>query len=134
MVVEKVPLSRRGPRPKILLVDDEEFFLDLVREILEEAGYEVTALANSALALNLFSVTPSEFDLVVVDEKMPGLTGTDLCEQMLEIRPDIRVILHTDYLNPASAKRARAAGVKAVVGKSYRMSPLITRIRRLLES
>jgi CheY-like chemotaxis protein len=134
MVVEKVPLSRRGPRPKILLVDDEEFFLDLVREILEEAGYEVTALANSALALNLFSVTPSEFDLVVVDEKMPELTGTDLCEQMLEIRPDIRVILHTDYLNPASAKRARAAGVKAVVGKSYRMSPLITRIRRLLES
>jgi DNA-binding NtrC family response regulator len=118
----------------ILVVDDEEFLLDLIREILEEVGYKVTALASSVAAFHLFSAAPSKFDLVVADEKMPGLSGTDLSEQILEIRPDVPVILHTDYLDPGSAKRARAIGVGAIVGKSSNMAQLITYIRRLLES
>ena len=118
----------------ILVVDDEEFLLDLVREILEEVGYKVTALASSVAAFHLFSAAPSKFDLVVADEKMPGLSGIDLSEQILRIRPDVPVILHTDYSDQESMKRARAIGVKAIVGKSSNMAQLITYIRRLLKS
>jgi DNA-binding NtrC family response regulator len=118
----------------ILVVDDEEFLLDLVREILEEVGYQVTALASSVTAFHLFSAAPSNFDLVIADEKMPGLSGTDLSEQILEIRPDVPVILHTDYPDAASVRRARAIGVKAIVSKSSNMNQLIAYIRRLLES
>jgi len=117
----------------ILVVDDEEFLLALVREILEEVGYKVTALASSVAAFHLFSAAPSKFDLVVADEKMPGLSGIDLSEQILEIRPDVPVILHTDYPEEASVRKARAIGVRAIIGKSSNMSQLITYIRRLLE-
>jgi CheY-like chemotaxis protein len=118
---------------KILLVDDEEFLLDLVREILEEAGYEVTAQTSSVAALDRFSVAPSEFDLVIADGKMPELSGMDLSERILEIRSDIPIILYTDYPDAASVKRALSTGVRAIVGKSISMSQLITHVRRLLE-
>ena len=71
---------------------------------MEEVGYQVTALASSVAAFHLFSSAPSKFDLVIADEKMPGLSGTELSEQILEIRPDVPVILHTDYPDPASEK------------------------------
>jgi DNA-binding NtrC family response regulator len=125
-----------GPsaRPaRILLVDDERFLLDLLQEILEEAGYEVTASASGLAAFRTFSATPLEFDLVIADEKMPGLSGSNLLKQILEIRPDLPVILHTDYPDATSIKKARAIGVKAVLGKSFNMNQLITNIRNLLE-
>jgi DNA-binding NarL/FixJ family response regulator len=65
---------------------------------------------------------------------MSGLSGTDLSEQILDIRPDVLVTLHTDYPDQESVKRARAIGVKAIVGKSSNMAQLITYIRRLLKS
>ena len=64
---------------------------------------------------------------------MPGLSGTDLSEQILEIRPDVPVIFHTDYPDQACHK-ARAIGVRAIIGKSSNMSQLITYIRRLVQS
>lgn len=118
----------------ILVVDDEKFLLDLVREILEEAGYRVTALASSVSAFHLFSAAPSKFDLVIADERMPELSGTALSEQILEIRPDIPIILHTDYPDPVSRTKARAIGVRAIVGKSGGMNDLVTHVRRLLQS
>ena len=119
---------------RILLVDDEEFLLDLVREILEEAGYNVTALTNSTVAFQTFSQAPSSFDLVISDERMPNLSGTGLSEQILGIRPDVPVILFTDYLDAKSAKRAHAIGVRAIIGKSLNMRELIAYVRRFLNT
>jgi two-component system, cell cycle sensor histidine kinase and response regulator CckA len=117
---------------RILLVDDEKFLLELIREILEEGGYTVTALTDSVAAFHRFAASPLEFDLVISDEKMPGLSGTDLSRQILEIRPNLPVILYTDYPDAAAVKRARAMGVRAIVGKSSNMNLLITHIRHLL--
>ena len=121
-------------RYRILVVDDEEFLLELVQEILEEAGYEVTAQTSSAAAFRLFSASPSKFDLVITDGKMPEMSGTDLTERILDIRPDIPFILYTDYPDAASVKKALSIGAGAIVGKSISMSQLITHVRRLLES
>ena len=126
------PSTLNTDHQSILLVDDEVFLLDLVREILEEVGYDVTALANGAAAFQAFSAAPSKFDLVIADERMPGLSGTDLSERILQIRSDVPIILHTDYPTSTSVKRAEAIGVSAIVSKSYSMSQLITHIRRLL--
>jgi len=119
---------------RILVVDDEEMLLELIREVLEEVGYEVTALANSEAAFYRFAASPLEFDLVVADEKMPGLSGTDLSEKILSMRPGIPVILYTDYPDAASVKRARTGGVRAIIGKSYDMKQLIVQIRRIFEN
>jgi CheY-like chemotaxis protein len=133
MTQTKTPPGQSTCHSRILLVDDEEFLVDLVREILEEAGYEVTAQTSSVAAFHLFSAAPSKFDLVIADGKMPELSGTELSERILEIRPDIPFILYTDYPDAASVKRALSIGVGAIVGKSISMSELITQVRRLLE-
>lgn len=85
MTLAKISSSLNASHARILLVDDEKYLLDLVREILEEAGYEVTAQTSSVTAFHLFSAAPSTFDLVIADERMPELAGTDLSEQILEI-------------------------------------------------
>ena len=117
---------------RILLVDDDEFLLDVIREILEEAGYEVAALARSIEALRIFSEAPSDFDLVLTDEKMAELSGSDLSEQILKLRPDIPIVLHTDYPDAPSTKRARDIGVRAILAKSLNANQLITVMRSLL--
>lgn len=118
--------------PSILLVDDDEFLLDIIREIIEEAGCKVTALASSIEAFRVFAAAPSEFDLVITDEKMAELSGSDLSEQMLRLRPDIPIILHTDYPDAASTERVRAIGVRATLAKSLNAHQLITLMRGLL--
>jgi len=131
MTLAKISSSLNASHARILLVDDEKYLLDLVREILEEAGYEVTAQTSSVTAFHLFSAAPSTFDLVIADERMPELAGTDLSEQILKIRPDIPIILYTDY--PNAVKRAQTIGVRSIVSKSISMNQLITDVRRLLE-
>jgi len=116
------------------VIDDEEILLDLVSEVLEDHGYFVTALTSAPDALDVFLGRPSAFDLVVTDEKMPELSGTDLTQEILAIRPDIPVILYTDYPEVSSAKRAKAVGVRAILQKSSRTDELVLCVRRVLES
>ncbi len=124
----------RKDRASILVIDDEEILLDLISEVLEEHGYSVTALTSGADALSVFLGRPTEFDLIVADEKMPQLSGTDLAQEILRIRPDIPVILYTDYPEISSEKKARAIGVRAILRKSSRTEELALYIRRVLES
>ena len=118
----------------ILVIDDEEILLDLVSEVLEDHGYTVTALTSAPNARDVFLGRPSDFDVVVADEKMPHLSGTDLAQEILAIRPDIPVILYTDYPELSSAKRARAIGVRTILRKSSRTEELALCIKRILES
>jgi CheY-like chemotaxis protein len=124
----------RREQTRILLIDDEEVLLDLVSEVLRDHGYSVTALTNGPDALDTFLGGPREFDLVVADEKMPHLSGTDLAEEILGVRPDIPFILYTDYPEISSAKNARAIGVRTVLQKSSKTEELVAYIRRLLDS
>ncbi len=121
-------------RARILVIDDEEILLDLVSEVLEDHGFSVTALTSAPDARDVFLAGPSAFDLVVADEKMPELSGTDLAHEILAIRPDIPVILYTDYPEVSSAKRAKAIGVRTILPKSSRTEELVLCIKRVLES
>lgn len=121
-------------RAHILVVDDEEILLDLVSEVLEDHGFGVTALTSAPEARDVFLDMPSAFDLVVADELMPELSGTDLAQEILAIRPDIPIILYTDYPEVSTAKRAKSIGVSAILQKSARTEELAACIRRVLES
>jgi len=118
----------------ILVIDDEEVLLDLVSEVLEEHGYTVTALTSAPDARDIFLGRPSAFDLVVTDEKMPELSGTDLAQEILAVRPDIPVILYTDYPEVSSEKRAKAIGIRTILRKSSRTEELARCVKRVLES
>lgn len=83
----------------ILLVDDDPEVLDVQAQMLGRMGYRVTAFQNSQEAFARFRDDPCRFDLVVTDEIMPGLRGTEMAALIRGIRPDLPVMIVTAGLD-----------------------------------
>ena len=125
------PIPRGNER--ILLVDDEEFNIKTVQNMLQHLGYKVTALMDSQDALRLFSENPSQFDLVITDQTMPFLTGEDLGKEVMRIRPDIPVILCTGYSDLISSEKAMALGFRGYIMKPFTVREGAELVRRVLD-
>jgi signal transduction histidine kinase/CheY-like chemotaxis protein len=116
--------ARFGSSRTILVVDDDRLMLSLAEELLAELGYEPVGYDNPHQALAAFETGPQRFDAVLVDERMPGMSGTELAARMTARRPDIAVIAVTGYAGQDLEERARAAGVARVITKPYTASTL----------
>ena len=80
-------------RKRILLVEDELPLLQLVEKYLSRLGFDVETFSRSSAALSAFEAAPSNYDLVVADLGMPDMPGDTLLTQMLDKRPDLRVVI-----------------------------------------
>jgi len=125
---------QEAPRGKgrILFVDDEEVIAQMSTEILERLGYTVTMRSNSIEALAAFQNDPTRFDLVITDQTMPGMTGTDLARRLLQIRPELPVILCTGFSNLVDEGSAKAMGIKGFALKPLTKSSIGQLIRKVL--
>ena len=90
----------------ILLVDDELPLLLVGKKTLKYLGYQVTTMQNSLEALETFKDTPTRFDLVLTDLTMPRMTGLQLAEEILKIRPDIPIILNSGNNEPGRSGKS----------------------------
>ena len=118
---------------RVLLVDDEEDLVDTVREILKRLGYQVTAETSSIEALKRFRNQPDEFDLVITDQTMPKMTGADLAEKLIRIRPDIPIILCTGFSELISKEKAERMGVRGFVMKPVVTKEMAGTVRKVLD-
>ncbi len=109
--VDQVSQLARRPKTRILFVDDEFAVTRLASKILPKYGITVVTENDSHKALGLFRQHAMDFDLLVTDQTMPGLTGVNLAKEVLQIRPDLPVILCTGYSEAVSPEQARIAGV-----------------------
>jgi CheY-like chemotaxis protein len=99
----------------ILFVDDETMIVDIGREMLNRLGYNVTTRTSSIEALELFRMKPMEFDLVITDQTMPQMTGTDLAKEILHIRPSIQgQILQGRFSGSGPTSRSSCALASAI--------------------
>ena len=78
---------------RILLVEDEVSLIQLLEKYLSRLGYEVDAHSVSVDALRRFEEAPQNWDLVIADLGMPDIPGDTLLTRMLEIRPDLRILI-----------------------------------------
>ncbi len=117
----------------ILFIDDEELLVNMNKVMLEKLGYRVTASTNSKEALQIFQEQHDQFDLIITDQTMPGLTGAELAHRVIQIRPDIPIILCTGYSSVISEEQAIKMGIKAFAYKPIRMSDLANLIRKVLD-
>ncbi|MGA2227945.1 MAG: PAS domain S-box protein, partial [Syntrophobacteraceae bacterium] len=108
MQVEGLP--QRGSE-RILLVDDESTLMEMATSILERLGYKVTGQTDSVNALEVFRLSPDEFDLVITDYTMPKLTGLDLAREVRRIRPDMPVLLCTGFSEKITPDSVKELGV-----------------------
>jgi len=117
----------------VLFIDDEELLVDLGQTMLERLGYKVSVRCSSLDALITFQKSPEDFDAVITDQTMPEMTGSELARRMLQIRPDIPIILCTGYSNVVDNETARSLGIKKFVLKPLTMKKLGQLLHEVLQ-
>ncbi len=117
---------------QILFVDDEEFQVDVGKQILERLGYNVVTRTSSLEALEAFKNDPNGFDLVITDQTMPNMTGKDLAKEMLSKRSDIPIILCTGFSEQIDEVKAKEMGISFVM-KPIVLSQIANTIREVLD-
>lgn len=121
-------------KDRILFVDDEQALVDLGRQMLEFLGYEVLSRRSSIEALEAFKAQPNKFDLVITDLTMPNMTGLELSEKVLAIRPEIPIILCSGFGEGVAGKKAKSIGIRAFIMKPVVMRDLANTIRKVLDN
>jgi DNA-binding response OmpR family regulator len=117
--------------PRILWVDDE---IDLLRShvlFLENKDYEVETASNGADAVDLVHDTP--FDVVLLDEQMPGMEGLEVLEALKDVRPELPVVLVTKSEEEDLMERALGSQISDYLTKPVNPSQILLTCKRLLE-
>lgn len=115
----------------ILIVDDEELIRDILcRKLQAEGYYCVTALDGQDALKKAFM---QDFDIALLDIKMPGVSGIDLLSKIIVHHPDTCVVMATAVADAATAVEAMKLGAYDYVTKPFDMPDLVMRINRALE-
>ena len=103
------------------------------KQTLESLGYDVVARNSSIEALELFKKKKYRFDLVITDMTMPNMTGEKLAEKLMQIRPDIPVILCTGFSSMIDEQKALDMGIRAFISKPILKREIAEAIRKVLD-
>ncbi len=118
---------------KVLVVDDEERSVSIMKVVLERLGYNVTAMTSSLKAMELFKEDPHQFDLVLTDLIMPQLNGDKLVSEIIEIRPDMPVIITSGFTDTIVNDNFKQISNKAFIPKPFQPQELAKTIRQVLD-
>jgi two-component system cell cycle sensor histidine kinase/response regulator CckA len=119
---------------RILVVDDETSVVEVTQQRLERLGYQVTSKNSSIEALELFRAQPNAFELIITDQTMPDMTGEQLAKKLIDLRPDILIVLCTGYSSNIDAEKSKALGIKEFILKPIDLQELAITIRRVLDA
>ena len=130
---EEVEKALPGNGEHIMIVDDESAIVRMESIVLQRQGYTVSGFSLAVEALQAFKEDPEQFDLVITDMAMPGMTGQQLAAELLGIRPDLPVLICTGYSEQIDRKRLESLGVKGVLLKPLLGRDLANEVRRQLD-
>jgi DNA-binding NtrC family response regulator len=116
---------------KILIVDDEKNIRLTMRQALQPLGYDVETAVNGEDALN--QLEAADFGLILLDLKMPGMDGLDVLRRVVELRPDIRVILISAHGTVEHAVEAMRLGAVDFIQKPFVPKELRDIVTRVLD-
>lgn len=120
-------IDGNGAAPAVLVVDDNDQIRELAVEILDLAGYRTVAARNAVEAIRC--LTAHDFDLMLTDIVMPGLSGFALARQAKQLQPTLRIVFTTGFV-PAQIWDVRRYG--AVLRKPFSAVRLTAEIARAL--
>jgi CheY-like chemotaxis protein len=100
--------------------------------VLAQLGYEAAPFTDGRAALDAFEEAPEAFQVVLTDEVMPALTGTELARRVHRVRPDLPVVLVSGYSGPILTQQALGAGVSELLKKPVQSRELAAALARAL--
>jgi CheY-like chemotaxis protein len=124
----------RGHGAVIMIVDDEPALVALAEEMLAELGYEPVGFNSSVAALRAFRDDPQRFDVILTDEAMPDLVGTELAREIRQVAPAVPIVLMSGYGGSQLAQRAAAIGINEVLRKPLQRRDLADSLARVLDT
>jgi len=124
-------MEKESQRLSILIVDDEEDILNILKLILTKEGYQVDTALDGKQALQLFR--KKSYDIVLTDLRMPEMDGMELLERIKEIRPETEVLIMTAYASVDSAVLAMKKGAADYIVKPFLNEDVKMRIARVAE-
>jgi CheY-like chemotaxis protein len=121
-------------KQSILLVDDEQMELTLIKRVLTEAGYSVVTAQSGFECLDQFRTRPHSFDLVLLDLTMAFMDGEETFMRLREIRSDVPVLLCTGFIQQERLNRLMSAGLTGFVRKPTAPDEIVGLVRSTLAS
>jgi PAS domain S-box-containing protein len=131
--LERESAIPQGGSETILLVDDEESLCDIGSQLLTRAGYTVLTATNARDALDLYGNQRGDISLVIMDLIMPEMGGKECFQELVNINPQVRVILSSGFLSDGTTEEARVFGFRGLVEKPYNMRQLLGMVRDVLD-
>jgi PAS domain S-box-containing protein len=128
---EPAPLNRRKT---ILMIEDEIGVRDFTIRRLNVLGYDTITAVDGEQGVRIFRERLNEIDLVILDFAMPRMNGVEAFEELIRIKPDVKVILCSGYTEEAVMKSFRGQPAAAVLHKPYTIEDLKGELDRLLGS
>ncbi len=119
-------------REHVLIVEDEEHLAVGIKFNLEAEGYRVTHVGDGSSAINLIGHAPDDFDLLILDLMLPGMSGYAVCETLRERGWDKPVLILSARTLPEDRKRGFDVGTNQYMTKPFELDELISRVRNLL--
>ena len=129
--LDKLELGRKG---RLLLVDDNRPLADSAGEILNECGYNVLVCYSGQSAWERFKEAPQSFDLVITDYGMPDTSGSDLAQAIIDLRPDIPIIMCSGYGPIITNSKPAFSGTWKYLQKPIGAYELVRAVREELEA
>ena len=126
------PLVAAGTET-ILIVDDEQMNIIVMKEMLEMMGYNIYAAGSGQEALAIYSERGAEIDLVIMDMIMPGIGGGKTFDYLKGINPNVKVILASGYSVNGEARSIMERGCRDFIQKPFQLHELTRRIRKILD-
>ena len=123
-----------GNGEKILIVDDEAYFLEVVHENLKMLGYQVDPYQRSLEALKTLHDRPHEYDLLITDQTMPEMTGVQLVEEVRKVNSTLPIILCTGFSEVVTEKSARYYGINHFLMKPVNIHDLAKTVAEALNN
>lgn len=123
----------KGRGRRVMYIDDEEALVYLMTRVLEKSGYRVTGFNDAEKALQALRERPQDFDVVVTDLSMPGMSGFHVARAIKEIRSDIPVVVTSGYVRAEDRQSAKEVGVRELVLKPDTVEELAGVLERVFE-
>lgn len=120
-------------RKEILLVEDEEIVRDMMREILLNAGYDITIAGNGSEAFNICETSGKTFDLVVTDFNMPEMNGRELAEKLKTVCDSTAILFISGYTDDEDFLKEISISDKNFIAKPFSPEILVLKVKEILE-
>lgn len=123
-------LNRNAGKLHVLVIDDDVNIRVMLKDMLERKGYVVGAAKDGRQGLEF--VEKTTYDLIVLDIKMPYVTGLDFLKELKQVRPNIPVLMITGEADSEKVKEAARHGVKGFLLKPFKPDELYSRVSACL--